>query len=1070
MKRIVRLAIENAPAMNMLMITVLVVGTISLVVMRREVFPEFELEIVLVSVPYPGASPSEVEEGICLKIEEAVQAIDGIKKMTSVASEGAGSVVLELRSDVRDVQKVVNEVRSEVDRIPSFPVLAEDPEIQQITLRESAINVSVTAPEGRELDEVELRAVTEMVRDELLTLDTVSQVDIRGARDYQIDIEIDEQTLRKYGLSLQQVAQIVRRENLEIPGGTIRSEGQEILLRGENKRLIGQQIAKLPLVTQPGGVVLTIGDLGKVHDEFVDTASVNEINGRAGLVLTVNRTLSEDLLAMTEEVRNFVQTRELPGGYQLSTWADRSKDVRDRLSMLVENGVLGLVLVFLVLAVFLELRLAFWVALGIPVALLGAGGVLLLGGQTLNMLSMFSFLMALGIVVDDAIVVGENVYAHRQLGKSYLNAAVDGTVEVVPAVVASVATTIIAFCPMFFVSGVMGKFFGVIPFAVIAMLMISLLESVFILPCHLAHRDSLVFSILSVVLFPLRFIARIFRRLNLLTSSLLSTIINRLYQPSLSWALQNRYITLSAAIALLLFAVGFVRAGFVPFVVFPDVDSNYIQATVVFPDGTPMDVTDRATRKIADSLSEASRQLSEDPERSLLRIVNRTIGKSIDNNVVRGGGASGSHVGSVDVELLDTTRRKVTAQEIVAKWRELVGVIPGIERLSFGERSFGPAGTPIEFKLLAPGGEFSELEEAVEKCKAQLATYQGVFDIEDDSSPGKWEYRIRVKETAQSLGVTTADVAETIRASYYGEEVMRLQRGRHEVKLMVRYPKDERRSLAGFEDLRIRTGDGHDRPLTEVAEIDVVRGYSEINRIDQKRSITISADVDEATGNARNTVSDLQKAFIPTLLAEHPSVKVRWEGQQEQTQESVRSLLFATGVALMVMFVLLTLEFKAYAQPLLILAIIPFGIIGAIFGHFVRGLPLTMFSFFGIVALTGVVINDSIVLIDFINRRVRNGLPIDQALLEAGQRRFRPVILTSATTIAGLLPILLETSFQAQILIPMATSLSFGLLLATLLVLILVPTFFRIYVDLVGLFGGHQDEHETQVESEPAAV
>ena len=816
---------------------------------------------------------------------------------------------------------------------------------------------------------------------------------------------------------------------------------------------------------------MTVGDLGTVHDEFVDTASVSEVNGRAGLVLTVNRTLSEDLLAMTAEVRDYVATRKLPGGYEMNTWADRSKDVRDRLSMLVENGVLGLVLVFLVLAIFLELRLAFWVALGIPVALLGAGGILLLGGQTLNMLSMFSFLMALGIVVDDAIVVGENVYAHRQLGKSYLDAAVDGTVEVVPAVVASVATTIIAFCPMFFVSGVMGKFFGVIPFAVIAMLAISLVESIFILPCHLAHRDSLVFTVLSVMLFPLRFIARVFQRLNQLTSRLLSTIINRFYLPSLSWSLRNRYTTLSAAIALFLFAVGFVNAGFVPFIIFPDVDSNYIQATVVFPDGTPMDITDRATQKIYDSLQEASRQLSDRAERPLLRVVNRTVGQSTDNNVVRGGAASGSHVGNVDVELLDTTYRNVTAQEIVSKWRELVGVIPGVERLSFGERSFGPAGTPIEFKLLAPGGEISELEAAVEKCKAKLATYQGVFDIEDDSSPGKWEYRIRVKESAQSLGVTTADVAETIRASYYGEEVMRLQRGRHEVKLMVRYPKDERRSLAGFEDLRIRTGDGHDRPLTEVAEIDVVRGYSEINRIDQKRSITVSADVDEATGNARNTVANLQKTFMPTLLTEFPAVQVRWEGQQEQTQESVRSLLLATGVALMVMFVLLTLEFKAYSQPLLILAIIPFGIIGAIFGHFIRGLPLTMFSFFGLVALTGVVVNDSIVLIDFINRRVRNGLPIDEALMEAGHRRFRPVILTSATTIAGLLPILVETSFQAQILIPMATSLSFGLLLATLLVLILVPTFFRIYYDVITLFARSSIQPETvKAESEPASV
>ena len=745
MRRLVRAAIENSPAMNVFVIALLVLGTFSLTVMRREVFPRFELEIVLVTVPYPGASPAEVEQGICQKIEEAVQSIDGLKKVYSIAAEGSGSVVLELRADIKDVQKVVNEVRSEVDRIPSFPELAEDAEVQQITLREAAIRVAVMAPTPpAQFDELELRDVAEQVRDELLQLDNISQVEIVGARDYQIDVEIDEPTLRKYGLSLEQVANIIRRENLEVPGGTMRTEGQEILLRGENKRLIGQRIAQLPLVTDPGGVVLHVGDLGQVRDAFTDTTSINDINNRPGLVLSIERTLTEDLLAMTREVREYVAQRTLPGGYEMLAWADRSVDVRDRLTMLIENGLIGLVLVFLVLAVFLELRLAFWVALGIPVALLGSGAILLMGGQTLNMLSMFAFLMALGIVVDDAIVVGENIYAHRQPGISLKQAAINGTVEVMPSVLASVTTTIIAFCPMFFVSGVMGKFIAVMPFAVIAMLVISLLESQFVLPCHLAHRDNLVFRLIGFCFYPLGFVVTFFGILNRYTSSALTFVIQRMYVPSLRFALVNRWAVAAGAVAFLLCAVGFVRSGIVPFIVFPKLDSNYLQATVEFPDGTPAAVTDAATQRIVEGLRQMDRQLCRSPDQSLLKVVHRCVG--------RGGGdtfgstpATGSQIGHVAVELVDTTQREVTGYEVAALWRRQVGAIPGVDTLSFEAQSFGPGGTPIEFKLLSSGDQVQELEAAVEKCKQQLATYPGVFDIEDDSRPGKWEYRIRVK-------------------------------------------------------------------------------------------------------------------------------------------------------------------------------------------------------------------------------------------------------------------------------------------------------------------------------------
>ena len=1168
MKSFLRWVIRNTPAMNTLMVAIMLVGSVGLIQMHRELFPEFDLEILLVTVPYPGASPEEVEEGICQKIEEAVRSIDGIKKQNAVAGEGSGTVVLELESDVADVQRVLNEVRSEVDRIPSFPDLAEDPEVQQITLRQAAIRVGVIGPDVDTPEaEVELRDVTERVRDELMQLPSVSQANIIGGRDFQIDIEISEATLRKYGLTLQDVARIVRRQNIELPGGTMRTDSQEVLLRGKNKHLVGSEIAKIPLVTEPGGVVLTVGDLGAVRDGFIDTTAISRINGMPGLVISVDKTASEDLLAIVAEVRTFVDSAntangyQLPEGYSFETWADMSVMVKDRLDLLTKNGIQGLILVLLGLAVFLELRVAFWVALGIPISMLGACFLLHWGDQTLNMLSMFAFLMALGILVDDAIVIGENIFTHRERGKSPVDAAVDGAHEVLPSVVASVTTTIVAFMPLLFVPGIMGKFIAVMPLAVIAMLAFSLLESALILPCHLVHTEhrrgdarrglfrrfyhfwqrlplpvtlgllalsvagflahlaypqplpwkvdggpwrrlpgaSLAYGALGpaalvVVLhlvYPLKRVGDLFAWLNVRTAWLMETFINRVYTPVLRWFIRHAAIVLSSAAALLAISCGW--ASTMPFNYFPDLDSNEIEAKIVYPDGTPSSVTDEATRRLERAIKEVEREYIElvqaDPDRrtaepiELVTLVHRAVG---DVLVTEGMGpqvgSAGSHVGNVAVQLVETSKRDVESTDIVNQWREAAkaaGGFPGAESVTFGSPSMGPGGADIEFKLLAPPHRMEAMERAIEECKNELKKY-GCVDIADDSSPGKWEFQLKVKDRAKAMGISLADLAETVRASYYGEEVMRLQRGRHEVKLMVRYPRDERRSLANFDEIRVRTaspvidlirreversaagsgnsarladtGGSPERPLTELAEVEVRRGYSTISRQEQLRSISITADVDDTNVddtkvNARDIVNDMSKSFIPELLAkpEYAGVRVLWEGQQEQTAESIAGLIQGLAVALVVMFALLTLKFQSYFQPVLIMVIIPFGAIGAIIGHWVMDLEITMFSLFGLVALTGVVVNDSIVLIDFINRRVRDGVPLQDALVRAGGRRFRAVFLTSITTIGALLPLLVEKSFQAQVLIPMATSLCFGLMLTTVLVLLLIPTFYSAY-------------------------
>ncbi|MBN1911584.1 MAG: efflux RND transporter permease subunit [Pirellulales bacterium] len=1132
MKALVRWAIGNMPAMNTLMVTILLVGAASVFFMRREVFPEFDLDFITVTVPYPGATPAEVEEGICQKIEEAVQAIAGIKKITSIAREGAGTVLIELESNIPDVQRVLNEVRSDVDRIPSFPELAEDPEVQQITLRNAAIRVGVLGPEGG--SEKKLRDEAEKIRDAILLLPSVSQAELVGTKEYQIDVEISEETLRKYGLTLQDVANIIRRGNIEMPGGTMRTESQEVLLRGKNKQLTGEGISQIPLITQSDGVVLTVGDLGVVRDAFNDTTAENFINGKPGMVINVQKVSSEDLLAITDEVRHFVDTANQPGGIQLphgysvACWSDVSIMVKDRLELLGRNGLQGLILVFVVLTLFLQLRLAFWVAAGVPISILGACAILFGTGQTLNMISMFAFLTALGILVDDAIVVGENVYAHHESGKDWHTAAVDGTYEVIPSVIASVMTTIIAFTPLLFVPGILGKFFAVMPFAVIVMLIISLLESTFVLPCHLAHGVprwwtryftwirrpgiAMAWSIMGVALwgviiatvsqhpvpgwkiglfggvglfvaaFPqvvalLVLVGRFIDWLNHHVSSGLEKFINRGYTPLLRWTIRYPGMVLSAATALLLVTVSLFFWGAVPFNAFPKLDSDSISAQIMYPDGTPAAVTEAATKRLEDAIWKVNKELSkklETPGDQLVQLTHRAVGHtSVTQGRSQEQPATGSHVGAVGVELLEAAKRQnIKSVEVTDLWRKYAGQFPGAESVTFGARHMGPGGKAIEFKLLAKPEHMADLEAAAEACKEELKKKEGVFDIADDSQPGKWEYQLKVKDEAQAMGNSEQDVAGTVRAAYYGQEVMRLQRGRHEVKLMVRYPEEERRRLSQFDEVRIRTApsvkeliqgviaqnNGNssrfdrtrsaERPLTELADVDVQRGYSQINRADQLRSITITADLDEKVANAEKLIGQLKTDFMPKLFTDYPDVRVRWEGQNEQTRESVAGLMVGLGIALLAMFVLLTLEFTSYLQPLLIMAIIPFGIIGAIYGHLILRMELTLFSLFGLVALTGVVVNDSIVLIDFINHRIRGGIPLEEALVDAGRRRFRPVLLTSVTTIVGLMPILLEKSFQAQVLIPMATSLCFGLMLSTIMVLVLVPAMYMTYYRL----------------------
>ena len=1071
-------AVNNRAAMNLIQIAVLLVGILSTMMLRREVFPNFELDILLVSVPYPGASPEEVEEGICLKVEEAVRSLDGIKRMTSIARESVGFTVLEVNPGI-DVQKLLNEIRSEVDRIPSFPELAEDPEFQQITFRAPAIRIGILADETSIPDaDLRLRDIAEEVRSEVLQLKSVSQVNIVGERPYQIDVEISEEMLRKYGLTLQTVASKLRRENVEIPGGKIQTSSEAVLLRGKNKRLLGKEIAELPLITRPDGAVLTVADLGTVYDGFEDTQSFNRVDGKPAIVISVDRTNTEDLIAIVDEVKKYAAAKELPSGFSLALWNDTSIDVRERIELLTEDGLQGLILVFLVLATFLEFRLAFWVAMGIPFAVLATCGVLYGTGDTLNMLTLFSFLMALGILVDDAIVVSENFHTHRAMGKSLNQAAIDASSEVCASVSAGVMCTVIAFVPLFFVTGVMGKFIACMPVTIIAMLLISLVEGFSILPCHLGHEgmineamaafrrarqsvagwnaihyvlfgiplvlisligEVLLWCVLSLVLL----CKRVFDPINRVADVFVNFCVNRLYLPLLKRALANVPLVLALQVVYMMVTATFFAAGFTKYITFPTMDSRILEAKLSYPDGTPATVTDQGIRQMAAAIRRVHERFK-DQNQPLVELIHESIGQTSgtgdqgpDNR------NTGEFIGSVYVQLVETQHRNIKAQDIVKMWRDECGPIVGAENAYFDVQKIGPGGKAIEFKLLGNIEQWPKMEEAAERIKTMLSDFKGVVDVGDDSYQGKMEYQIKVNDRARSMGVSTAELAETVRASFYGEEVMRLQRGRHEVKLMVRYPAEERNNLSALDNVRVRGSDGAERPINELADFDIRRGYSEIQRVDQKRAITISADVEEGS-NPGEVLGALQAPMMEMLASDYPGLSIRWEGQKEQDNESIQSLLLGSAVAIFAMYVLLTFQLESMFQPLIIIYVIPFAVAGALWGHMLMGLEVTLFSIFGMVALMGMVVNDSIVLLDFINARFQEkpDEPIVAAILEAGKRRIRPVALNTVTGIIGIIPLIADRSLQAQVLIPMGVSLVFGLTASTALGLFIVPTMY----------------------------
>ncbi|MGZ0655860.1 efflux RND transporter permease subunit [Coraliomargarita sp. W4R53] len=1050
---------QNGVAANLLAGIIIVAGLFTALNIKLELFPQLDLDMVSVAVPYPGAAPEEVESGIIELIEDRIQDVDGVKKIIATAGEGYGSVRVEVERGY-DATEVSDKIKVRVDAIDNFPEEAEEPRVEELLIRNEVISLAIFG----NADVKTLKELAEYIRDELNVRESITQVDIKGVAEFEISINVSEISLRQYGLTFDDVVQAIRNTSVDIPGGSIKSRGGEILLRTTGKAYTGAGFEDMPVITRPDGSVVRVRDLATVDDGFVDDPLITEFNGQRAVLLRIFAVGDESALDVSGRVQEFAKTinADLPAGIQVEAFRDFTYYLKGRLQMLIENGVYGLLLVLLILTLFLRPSLAFFVMLGIPISFLGSMLFLPLLGISINLASLFGFILVLGIVVDDAIIVGESVFTQFQKhGGPGVEASVTGTKRVSIPVTFAVLTTIVAFLPILTIPGLLGKFFYPIPVVVIATLIWSLIESKLVLPYHLT-----LCKVGGGSRGKINWLQRQQRKI----ADGLEYFIEHSYRPILKRAIQFRYATVAAFVGMLLIMFGMLAGKHLPFVFFPPVPSDYIVAKLVMPEGTPIELTTRAIEQMKSGLNQLIDEVKEEGHGEPFDNIVITIGghafEGSGGPMGSGNGNTGTHLAEIAVELVKREDlpgggniEALSAPNLANKWREIIGPVAGIKELSFSANAAGAAGMPIDIQLA--GRDFDTLQAASEAIKSKLATYEGLFDIKDNYSSGKREIKLDIHPSAEPLGLRQADLGRQVRAAFYGVEAQRIQRGRDDIKVMVRYPLAERQSVENLEDLRIRTFDGHEVPFDEVADFKITDGFSSITRVDRRRVINITADADKGIADLGLIQSDLKgkkemEGFLATLMENYPGVSWTFEGETREQADVFASLQEMTLIALFIIYALLAIPLKSYIQPVIVMIVIPFGLIGAIGGHMLMGYPMSILSVLGFVALAGVVVNDSLVLVDFINQERAEGMPLRKAIEEAGAMRFRPIILTSLTTFAGLLPVLFETSLQALFLIPMAISLSFGVLFATFITLLLVPAFYSILEDIREKFMGQR--------------
>ena len=1035
---------RNPVAANLLMVLIVAAGLAAATEIVDEAFPQADLDVIGIDVPFLGAAPEDVETGVVLRIEEAIRNIPGIRQIRSTASPGSASVRLDLELGA-DAQRVLDEVTVAVQAITTFPAATEKPIIRKPIVRNQVLVLAVSGA----VDIATLKSIAEQVRDELLTLPEVSQVDVAGVPPYEISIEVSEAALRKYQLTFDDVTNAVRRSSIDIPGGSVRSERGDILLRTVGQAYREAEYENLVLLARPDGTRLLLGDIATVVDGFAETEQLARFDQAPAVMLYVFRSGSQSTTATSAAVRRYIDRvrPRLPDGVALTIWQDQSLAIDDRLAIMLRNGAAGLVLVLVVLALFLEIRLAFWVSLGIPIAFLGA--IALMPGLDVsrNMVSSFAFLLVLGIVVDDAIIVGENVYRHQQEDGDGLRGAVAGVREISKPVIFAVLTTVVAFLPLLFVPGLAGDMFGVIPLVVVPCLLFSLLESLGILPAHLAHahRRGAAGS---------RSWFRFQRRI----ADGLVWVVRSVYEPLLEVALRWRYVTAAIGIATLMLSGALVPSGRLTVRFFPSVESEFIAAVVTMPLGTPIEATLQAVEKFEAGASRLRARLEEETGMDHFRHVATIVGDqplaggSASPTGRMGNPANAPHLAEVTVELVSPEYRAYTSEDLGILWREHTGPVPEADSVGL-IASLMSTSESVDVELA--GQDMDALRSAAAALTGRLAEYTGVYEVVDSFRTARAEARLDIRPAAERLGLRRQELGHQVRQAFHGEEAQRIQRGRDDIRVMVRYPRDDRRSLGNLENMRIRTPDGGQVPFGQVARLEAARGLTSIARVDGNRTVDVTASVDPGVSSAADVVADLRARMLPDVLADFPGVRHSFEGGQAEQQNTTEALATGFVLALIAIFGLLAIPLRSYIQPVIVMGAIPFAFVGALWGHLLLGIALSFTSVFGLVALTGVVVNDSLLMVDFINRaRVQpSGASLPQAIREAGSRRFRPILLTSLTTFVGLGPMMLDRSLQASLFVPMAVSLAFGVLFATLVTLFLVPTSYLILDDLQRLPG-----------------
>ena len=1029
----------NHVAANLLMLLIIVAGVMAITSSKLEVFPEMSLDMINITVPYLGATPEDVESGVCLRIEEAIASVDGVKRITSNAAEGMASILVEIE-EYADTTKVVDDVKSQIDNITTLPQETEKPIVAELKTTHSVINVVVSG----DTSEKNLRTLADEIRNDLTNLENISQVNISGVRPYEISIEISEETLRRYNLTFNQIAQRIRESSLDIPAGSIETSGGEILVRTKGQKYYGSEFEEITIFTRNDGTKIKLGDIANVRDDFQDIDLYSGFDGQRAALIQISRTGDQDALDIARTVKNYVKQKQssLPEGISLSLWQDDTEYLKARVDLLTRNAYLGLILVFLCLTLFLNMRLAFWTTLGIPISFLGAFYLIPYFDVSINMISLFAFIMCLGLVVDDAIVIGENIFAYREQGFARTEAAIKGVKEMAMPVTLAVLTTMFAFIPLAYTLGIMGKIMRVLPVVVVSVLGISLIEALLILPAHLSSNTS----------WDKFFFVRFTNKINSITHKALDRFINGPFIRLVERAVRWRYVTLATGIAVLIITIGVIAGGYIEFVFFDSIEADNLLAELEMPLGTPYEQTHDNIKKIEQAAFEVIKEFDEKHpnEQSLMKHMATTVGSlptsSRSGPVTIAAGSGGqSHLAEVNIELLGSEFRDISSVDIGNRWREKVGEIPGASSLTFTSE-FVMTGNAIEIEL--SHDDFDTLLKASNRLQEILCNYAGVSDITDDFELGKPELKVQLKDTGKPLGITLSNVARKIRQAFYGEEIQRIQRGRDDIRVMLRYPEDERKSLADIENIRIRQLDGSEIPFETIANIQFGRGYSNIRRVDRQRVVSVSAEVDETIANSKQINTKLEKVELPSLMDEFPGLHYRFAGEQREMTESLGSLIPNYSIALLAIFALLAIQFRSYWQPLIVMSAIPFGIIGAVLGHLIMGFNIGLLSMFGIVALSGIVVNDSLIMIDLINRERASDIELQQIIRDSATKRFRPIMLTTLTTFCGLLPMITEKSLQARFLIPMAISLAFGVMFATCITLILVPSLYMILEDV----------------------